>query len=179
MIQRDENGCRIKWNRAEKKMVRAIKSAGLKPCRPIFSYRSKSERLGKTAMKDLAEDNAPLPPHLVKGPQRTPKVRSVIVVPTYDDFDAGPSNLCANLVEDSEAGPSNLCNEPIKDEPVLNDEPTLEDENPGIEPFEEVELEGWPPTFYPVYEEPSFPLPDLSVEVCSSLVRRHVAQGAG
>ena len=47
MGQCDEYGRRIKWTRAEKKMAREIKSAGLKPCKPIPSYRSKAERLGK------------------------------------------------------------------------------------------------------------------------------------
>ena len=71
MSQRDENGRRIKWTRAEKKMVREMKTVRLDSRKCILSYRSKAERLRKTAMENPPKADAALPPHLIIGPQRT------------------------------------------------------------------------------------------------------------
>ena len=92
-----------------------------------------------------------------------------------DDSGAGPSTLPEYSILDNETTPVLNDNNPVQcdamfdDEPALNDDPedpmsedlVLEEE---MKPVKEVEWEEWLPTFYSVYEEPSFLLPDLSVE---------------
>ena len=82
MRQRDENGKRIKWTKAEKEMVKEMKSIGLEPCKPILSYRFKAERLGKTTARESMNATTSLPPDMTKKPLMPSKVRSVIVVPS-------------------------------------------------------------------------------------------------
>ena len=121
-------------------------------------------------MKNPPEDTEQLPLHLINGPWRTLKARSVIVVPTVDDSGAGPSNLHENQVQNCGASASNPCNKLANDEPELNNK--LMTEGGDLE-IEGGELEGWLPTFYTVYEEPSFPLPNLPVQsilcLCKSM----------
>ena len=88
MGQRDAKGKRVKWTRAEKKMVREMKEAGLRPAAPVLTLRSKAERLGKVPVNPTKKSPT-MPPHLSL--RRTPKIRSVIVVP--DAAGAGPSDL--------------------------------------------------------------------------------------
>lgn len=64
-----------------------MKSIGMELCKPVLSYRSKAERLGKTAAQEPMNATVSLPPHMAKTPLMTLKIRSVIVVPS----DAGPS----------------------------------------------------------------------------------------
>ena len=90
-------------------MVREMKAAGLEPCKLILSNRSKAERLGKTAVTNPPKADPALPPHLIQGQQRTPKVRSVSVVPAYEDSDASPSNMHIIQAKDHEIDPSNPC----------------------------------------------------------------------
>ena len=87
MGRRDESGKRVKWTRAEKKMVKEMREAGLQPIKPVLTLRSKAERYGKHPI-DPATKSQSLPPHLRS--QRTPRVRSVIVIP--DAAEAGPSS---------------------------------------------------------------------------------------
>ena len=84
-------------------MVREMKEAGLHPYRPVLSYKSKDERLGKLTKENQADEDVNLPPHLLQRLRRTPKVRSVIVVPSLDETGASPSNVQHN----SGAGPPN------------------------------------------------------------------------
>lgn len=133
---------------SRKEIVCEMMSVGLEPCRPILSYRSSAKKLGKIMMKNPPKDMTQLPPHLMKGLQRASKIRSTIVVPIEGD----PS-----------AGLSNLGTVPLKDESILID-PTEGEMDLDAETFKGGKLGQWQPTFYPVYKEPSFPLPDLSVE---------------
>ena len=87
MGRRDAFGKRMKWTRAEKKMVKEMREAGLQPIKPILTLRSKAERFGKQPV-DPAKQSQRLPPHLQS--RRTPRVRSVIVIP--DAVGAGPSS---------------------------------------------------------------------------------------
>ena len=87
MGRRDEAGKRVKWTRAEKKMVKEMREAGLQPIKPVLTLRSKAERYGKQPI-DPATKSQSLPPHLRT--RRTPRVRSVIVIP--DAAGAGPSS---------------------------------------------------------------------------------------
>ena len=90
MGQRDASGKRVKWTRAEKKMVKEMKEAGLRPAAPVLTLRSKAERLGKFPA-DSTKKNPTMPPR--PSLRRTPKIRSVIVVP--DAAGARPSDLRA------------------------------------------------------------------------------------
>ena len=87
MGRRDAFGKRMKWTRAEKKMVKEMREAGLQPITPVLTLRSKAERYGKQPI-DPATKSQNLPPHLQS--RRTPRVRSVIVIP--DAAGAGPSS---------------------------------------------------------------------------------------
>ena len=57
MGQRDANRKRVKWIRAEKKMVREMKAAGLRPAAPVLALRSKAERLGKNPVDPTKESS--------------------------------------------------------------------------------------------------------------------------
>ena len=83
----DESGKRVKWTRAEKKMVKEMREVGLQPIKPVLTLRSKAERYGKQPI-DPAIKSQNLPPHLQS--RRTPRVRSVIVIP--DAAGAVPSS---------------------------------------------------------------------------------------
>ena len=89
MGRRDAFGKRIKWTRAEKKMVREMREAGMQPIRLVLALRSKAERLGKRPI-DPATESQSIPPHL-RGSRKTPNIRSVVVIP--DATGAGPSSL--------------------------------------------------------------------------------------
>ena len=89
MGRRNADGKRIKWTRAEKKMVREMREAGMMPGRPVLDLRSKAERLGKQPMEYLSRQDSAYPPHLRRGQRRTMRIRSVIVVPQASD--EGPS----------------------------------------------------------------------------------------
>ena len=91
MGRRDGDGKRIKWTRAEKKMVKEMREAGLMPGRPVLDLRSKAERLGKRSMDYSSSQDKSYPPHLCRGQRRTMRIRSVIVVPNASD--EGPSNV--------------------------------------------------------------------------------------
>ena len=87
MGQRDTSGKRMKWTRAEKKMVKEMREIGLQPSKPVLTLRSKAEWYGKQFI-DPATKSQNLPPHLQL--RRTPRLRSVIVIP--DAAGAGPSS---------------------------------------------------------------------------------------
>ena len=87
MGRRNESGKRVKWTRAEKRMVKEMREAGLQPIKPVLTLRSKAERYGKQPI-DPAMKSKNLPPHLRS--RRTPRVRSVIVI--LDAAGAGPSS---------------------------------------------------------------------------------------
>ena len=122
MGQRDQFGRRVTWTPAEKKMVREMKEAGLQPCRPILSYRSKAEKLGKRPIPNPSTEDTGFPPHLQKFVPKTPKVRSVMVIP--DAFGAGPSNLPQQSVPQAVTGPYVALSEEddvLPDDDVTND----------------------------------------------------------
>ena len=91
MGRRNADGKRIKWTRAEKKMVREMREAGMMPGRPVLDLRSRAERLGKQPMEHSSRQDSAYPPHLRRGQRRTMRIRSVIVVPQASD--EGPSEL--------------------------------------------------------------------------------------
>ena len=64
MGHHDQYERRIKWTRAKEKMVHEMKEVGLQPCKPILSYRSKPEKLGKQPMYNPSTKDPELPPHL-------------------------------------------------------------------------------------------------------------------
>ena len=96
MEQRDQFGRCIEWTRAEKKMVREMKEAGLQPCKHVLALRSKAEWLVKMPMRNASNQDKKLPPHLQVVLPRTPKIRSVVVVP--DESGVGPSRLSQQSV---------------------------------------------------------------------------------
>ena len=87
MGQWDATGKRVKWTRAEKKMVKETREAGLQPIKPVLTLRSKAERYGKQPI-DPTTKSQNLPSHFRS--RRTPRARSVIVIP--DAAGAGPSS---------------------------------------------------------------------------------------
>ena len=103
MGQRDASGKRVKWTRAEKKMVREMKEVGLRPAAPVLALRSKAERLGKFPA-DSTKKSQTMPPHLSL--RRPPKIRSVIVV--LDAAGARPSDLRAVKSEPKAQNPAKL-----------------------------------------------------------------------
>ena len=80
MGRRNADGNRIKWTRAEKKMVREMREAGMMPGRPVLDLRSKAEKLGKQPMEYSSRQDSAYPPHHRRGQRRTMRIRSVIVV---------------------------------------------------------------------------------------------------
>ena len=64
MGRRDASSKRIKWTRAEKKMVREMKSVIFQPSIPVLDSRSRFERLGKYPAKEPMKDTS-FRPHLV------------------------------------------------------------------------------------------------------------------
>ena len=116
MGRHDADGKRIKWTKAEKRMVKEMREAGLMPGRPILDLRSKAERLGKLPMNYPSAQDRSYPPHLCRGQRRTMRVRSVIVVPNASD--EGPSSV------------------PIETAPTQNMEIQEAPEGPYISPAE-------------------------------------------
>ena len=186
MGQGDQFGRRIKWTRAEKKMVREMKEAGLQPCKPVLSLRSKAERLGKMPMQNPANQDKQLPLHLQGILPRTPKIRSVMVVP--DESGVAPSRLSQQSVPEAVPEPyvdpteediavTNNAEVVAGDEDclmmdgvsevhemALEEEPVIDDKI-ATEAFITDEWEEWMPMFYPLYEGPSFQLDELPTEM--------------
>ena len=111
MGRRDASGKRLKWTRAEKKMVKEMREAGLQPIKPVLTLRSKAERLGKQSIDPVTKSQN-LPPHLRS--RRTPRVRSVIVIP--DAAGVGPSSP------------------PVPHDPELMRQPQMAAEFPDVPP---------------------------------------------
>ena len=191
MGQRDANGKRVKWTRAEKKMVREMKAAGLRPAVPVLALRSKKERLGKNPV-DTTKENSTLPSYVPR--RRTPKVRSVIVVP--DAAGAGPSDLRAvreelkiqdpvKIPEEGQVIANNVDMEREIDETKNAEEEegmSLDDDNASYvhdgalvkyvpddelysDSFITDQWEWWMPEFYPLYEGPTLPLSELPMNI--------------
>ena len=115
-----------------------------------------------------------------------PSLDGTSVRPSHvqDNFGEGPSNWQDNLVGHGGSEPSILCDEtsarttpydiPNEDVPepsevaMTDDDSIMHDmvleEEVVNEPIKMGKWKEWIPMFYPVYEEPSFPLPELSTK---------------
>ena len=190
MGQRYQFRRRIKWTCAGKKMVREMKEVGLQSCKPVLDLRSKAEGLGKMPMQNSSNQDKQLPLHLQGVLPRTPKIRSVVVV--LDESGAGPSRPLQQSVPQVVTEPYVALNEEdgvLLEDAVINDVEAVTDDEDCMmtddaselhgmalegdnEPEDKIateafitdEWEEWMPMFYPLYEEPSFPLAELPTE---------------
>ena len=62
MGQRDKDGKRLKWTRAEKRMVKALKAQGLQPEKSVLALRGRARELGKYPAVPSSFDQRPNQP---------------------------------------------------------------------------------------------------------------------